>query len=608
MKDNILVIRSMNDYVDSDITDNHFKNSVVVYCRVSTIGQIKGTSLDSQQNKGIEFFEKSNIKFKNILVFRDEGKSGDDYDNSNVDSIVIRDLLNVIISKIEQNLVKHFWVIDSDRLSRSTELSSIIYKTFGDNDCNYYILNERKDVNSLSGGLVLKILTVFDEYENHKRFQKSTLGKIEHLKKNKWYGGNYPYGFIKGKGKGEILIDKSKSKYVKKIFELFNEGCSIKELIKYLNKEKVLPPKSIKKVWNEGTLRNILRSELYIGKNTVTQKLLKNRSREYCIEKNKVVTINQTFPKIIKNQKLFDEVQIKMNNLVKNSNADRRIKNNYLLKGLVFCGNCGSSMKINVNKNKDWKVYCCSYIEKKWKDISDSIPKCGKSFSKQIHIGVVEDLVWNEVLDTFKNSYIIKERFKNETLPNKLKNREQPLNQIKTYNKSISNYFEKIEKLNNSKIELFREKLTLKLSISEYESLESSVDEEIEFCQNKIIEKEKEIEITNNGIIWYDWLEDFDNQYNTIKSYKTFEEKREFIHKFVDKINVYWDNISNTHKLVVTFKLKIVKDKRINKEKYMFKVVNGQNESVIDDINSTKHNKLLKQKSNLKVGYQITQQ
>ena len=61
-------------------------------------------------------------------MFRDEGKSGDDYDNSNVDSIVIRDLLNVIISKIEQNLVKHFWVIDSDRLSRSTELSSIIYK------------------------------------------------------------------------------------------------------------------------------------------------------------------------------------------------------------------------------------------------------------------------------------------------------------------------------------------------------------------------------------------------------------------------------------------------------------------------------------------------
>jgi len=143
--------------------------------------------------------------------------------------------------------------------------------------------------------------------------------------------------------------------------------------------------------------------------------------------------------------------------------------------------------------------------------------------------------------------------------------------------------------------------------MSEYESLESSVNEEIEFCQNKIIEKEKEVEITNNGIIWYDWLTEFDKKYDEIKSYKTFEEKREFIHKFVDKINVYWDNISNTHKLVVTFKLKIVKDDRINKEKDVFKVVNGQNESVIDDVNSTKHNKLLKQKSNLKVGYQITQ-
>ena len=102
-------------------------------------------------------------------------------------------------------------------------------------------------------------------------------------------------------------------------------------------------------------------------------------------------------------------------------------------------------------------------------------------------------------------------------------------------------------------------------------------------------------------------MEDFDNQYNTIKSYKTFEEKREFIHKFVDKINFYWDNISNTHKLVVTFKLKIVKDKRINKEKYVFKVLNGQNDKVINDINSLKSRKILNQKSNLKIGYKITQ-
>ena len=73
--------------------------------------------------------------------------------------------------------------------------------------------------------------------------------------------------------------------------------------------------------------------------------------------------------------------------------------------------------------------------------------------------------------------------------------------------------------------------------------------------------------------------------------------KREFITQFVNKINVYWDNVSNSHKLVVTFKLKIIKDIRTNKEKYVFKVLNGQNDKVINDINSIKYKKILNKKS-----------
>ena len=84
----------------------------------------------------------------------------------------IRDLLSVILSKIENNFVKHFWVFDSSRLSRSTELSTIIMKTLSQNDCNYYINTTKQNFDELENGLMLKILTVFDLYEIHKRFQK----------------------------------------------------------------------------------------------------------------------------------------------------------------------------------------------------------------------------------------------------------------------------------------------------------------------------------------------------------------------------------------------------------------------------------------------------
>ena len=162
---NIVVIRSIKDYLDNNISDNDFKNSVIVYCRVSTKSQIDGSSLDTQQNSGIDFYKNSEIDYKNIIVFREEGKSGDDYLK---ETLTERPLLQIVLNKIEKNLIKHFWVFDSSRLSRSTELSTIIMKTFDQNSCNYYINKTQQNFDELESSMMLKILTVFDEYENHK--------------------------------------------------------------------------------------------------------------------------------------------------------------------------------------------------------------------------------------------------------------------------------------------------------------------------------------------------------------------------------------------------------------------------------------------------------
>ena len=179
MKKNVVVIRSIDEYVNSNIDDVFLSNCVVVYCRVSSLSQIEGNSLEVQSNKGVEFYEKKkDLDFENILVLREEGKSGDDFDSEN---LVVRELLGLVISKIEKGFIKDFWVIDSSRLSRSSELSVIIYKIFSENGVRYYINNELRNVEDLDSGLMLKILSVFDEYENFKRDNKLRIGKIEHL-------------------------------------------------------------------------------------------------------------------------------------------------------------------------------------------------------------------------------------------------------------------------------------------------------------------------------------------------------------------------------------------------------------------------------------------
>jgi site-specific DNA recombinase len=580
MKKNIVVIKNINEYINSDIDDSLLKDSVVVYCRVSSLSQIEGNSLDVQQNKGVEFFEKKkDLDFENIIVIREEGKSGDDFDK---ESLVGRELLGLIISKIEKGYIKDLWVIDSSRLSRSSELSGILYKIFSENSIRYYINNELKNLEDLDSGLLLKILSVFDEYENFKRDNKFRIGKIEHLKLNKWKGGKINFGYRIGDN-SEILKDEVNSKIVKHLFDLYNKTESLESLKIYLNTKNILPPTSNKKMWNNNTLKNLLTNKIYIGELDIEVKLLKNRSKEYCREKGKIINIKQNTPKII-TKKLFDDVGKKIEKNNRKTKSDNRVKYNYLLRGLVYCGSCGEKMSINSNKSQNKKVYYSS-----------------KGFTKQINIDVVEHLVWNEVLRCFKESYRIKEEFRKESLEVVYKERETPKNEIEKNKKSIKHYLKNIKKLENKLVELLRKNLTLNLSEKDYLSLEKSVKDEIEINRNKILEVEKRIEIINNGIEWYNWLDKFDELYDEIKNYTSFKQRQKFITKYVKKVNVDWDKNTNTHTLTITFNLNIVRDERIRKEKYVFEVIDGENVSVINDINHNKINKLLKKKNSKKL-------
>ena len=64
-----IVIRNLND-INNNIDDKMLKESVIVYCRVSTKQQIEGNSLNIQQRKGEEFYKSSlfNFPFKYIIV------------------------------------------------------------------------------------------------------------------------------------------------------------------------------------------------------------------------------------------------------------------------------------------------------------------------------------------------------------------------------------------------------------------------------------------------------------------------------------------------------------------------------------------------------------
>ena len=129
-----IVIRSRKDY-EKKLSPNIMVNSFNVYCRVSTKDQIDNTSLDNQMELGVEFVKKNyDSDFKYIVIWREEGKSGDDYDlkDDGMGEMVKRELLNILIDSWKKRLIKNIWVYDLSRLSRnentSNLLKSIIYK------------------------------------------------------------------------------------------------------------------------------------------------------------------------------------------------------------------------------------------------------------------------------------------------------------------------------------------------------------------------------------------------------------------------------------------------------------------------------------------------
>ncbi len=130
----------------------------------------------------------------------------------------------------------------------------------------------------------------------------------------------------------------------------------------------------------------------------------------------------------------------------------------------------------------------------------------------------------------------------------------------------------------------------------------------IKDISEKIIDVENDIKGIEKNIKWFDWLKDFDKQFEKISQYKSIEEKRRFLKKYVNRVEVTYNTSNKTHHIKIFFKFHIVNDKRIRKEKYKFEVLNRMNYSEINNIKSQKIKHLINNKKISKHYFEITPQ
>ncbi len=187
---------------------------------------------------------------------------------------------------------------------------------------------------------------------------KSTL-KIH--KEKGYFSGKPPLGYILKDHK--LYIDEKSAEYVRYIFSLAENGMTITEIIKKLNKEKIPTTSeyfgySKNTLWVRDTVKRVLQNTVYIG--TVTRNKNTNiRPRtEVSNDKSEWLVFENSHQPII-SKETFEKVQ-KMFTNKKNGNRG----GNYYpeLKGKIKCSACGRTVsRMNKYRVKDSslkRIYC----------------------------------------------------------------------------------------------------------------------------------------------------------------------------------------------------------------------------------------------------------
>ncbi len=359
----------------------------VIYARYSSDNQ-RSESIDAQVN-AIEVFAKQN-KLKIVNKYIDEAKSATS-DN--------RPAFQRMIADSKKGLFDYIIVHKLDRFSRDRYDSAIYKKKLKDNKVRLLSVVERLD-DSPESILLESLIEGMSEYYSKNLAREVMKGLMENAKSCRHTGGKPPFGFDVDRDKNYIIND-HEAVAVKKIFELYSTNYSYPEIILWLDNNKYKT--KYNKPFTRTSLNTLLQNEKYIGTyiyKRTTQTKFNGIRVDVVNDENDMIRIEDGIPAIV-DKGTFDIVQEKMNEnkLAQKSKRNTTAKQNYLLSGVLFCGECGSPMTGKSSRNGRNKALHVTYTCSKRK-------KTGECSKKDVN----KERFENEVL-TYLNDKVFTDKF-----------------------------------------------------------------------------------------------------------------------------------------------------------------------------------------------------
>ncbi len=212
-------------------------------------------------------------------------------------------------------------VYQLDRFTRNRYDSAIYKARLKKNGVR--VLSVRENIaDDASGVLMEAVLEGMAEYYSAELSQKVRRGMDINASKGLSNGGQIPFGFKVG-GDRRFILDAEKAPLVRRIFEMYAAGRTVKEITDHLNDQQVRT--STGAVFNKSSLHRLLTNKRYRGVYTY-----------------KGTEIPDGIPRIVSDDLFYKVGKIMEKN--KKAPARARAKEEYLLTTKLFCGHCRGMM------------------------------------------------------------------------------------------------------------------------------------------------------------------------------------------------------------------------------------------------------------------------
>ena len=324
-----------------------------LYIRLSKEDESEGPSQSVQNQESLlrEFVQQHRLSVYDTYV--DDGWSGTNFD---------RPAFQRMIADIEARKVNMVITKDLSRLGRDYILTGhYMERYFPEHRVRYISLLDGIDTGVDS---TANDITPFRAIMND-MYAKDISKKIKSVKRDKqrkgqFIGGKPVYGYkMHPTEKNKIIIDEEVAPVVRRIFALALSGMSCRNIATLLNQEGVptpatyagLPvarPGPYTGLWSSERISDMLQNETYIGNMVQGRSVKISYKSKKCLKQNPAnwVVVEGTHEPLV-DRETFQKVRM----LVNSRRHTRSRTYDFLLKGLIFCHECGYPLTVLNRKN-----------------------------------------------------------------------------------------------------------------------------------------------------------------------------------------------------------------------------------------------------------------